>query len=159
MRTARLLTVRGMCVQGCLCPGRMLRRGKGCPEGCVCPGGVTRGVCVQGKGVTRRCTPPPPVNRMTGRCKTLPSRNFVCERWKKDDFKYMRSDSYKWSITQTDIKYVYNVGSLHSISCWSSGGSRISQSLAEGRLPAPEEDAPTWKCKKLDQGGIWGMGW
>ena len=72
MHSSRMRTVR--------CSSRLLK-------GCL-PGGLSvRGVCpgVRG-GLSRGCLPkcmlgytPPPVDRMTDRCKTLPCRNYVAD--------------------------------------------------------------------------------
>ena len=47
-----------------------------CLEGGVCPGGSAQGMAAH-RGVWQ--TPPPPVNRMTDRCKTLPCSNYVAD--------------------------------------------------------------------------------
>ena len=75
MRTARLLTVSQHAL-----PGVYLARGSTCPGGCISAGGVPAwaAVCTCPEGCTCPGTPPP-VNRMTDRCKniTLPQTSFA----------------------------------------------------------------------------------
>ena len=60
-----------VCVCGCVCPGVRVSMGGGGLSGvCVCPGVCVCSGCVSG-GVTRGCTPLPPVNRMIDRCKNI----------------------------------------------------------------------------------------
>ena len=71
MRTGRSLTVCWSLLRGgCLLPGGSAPGGSA-PGGCLLGGCMTRGVCSRGKSSASDTPPPPPVNRMTDRCKNI----------------------------------------------------------------------------------------
>ena len=68
---------RGMSADGGVCPGEMSAQGVSA-QGDVCPGGVCQGDVRRGGCLPVGCNPacteadtPPPVNRMTDRCKNI----------------------------------------------------------------------------------------